>query len=270
VTGENRDMGASPSEVVLVTGGASGIGAATAEAFAKQGKTVVIADRRLDAAEDTARRIGALACQLDIGSQEQIDEVAGRIERDLGVVRILVNCAGPLQNTDRPEDLAMKMWDRITDVHLRGTYMTTVRVGARMAATGGGSIVTVASVMGMRSGPLHAYGPAKAALINLTECLAAEWGPKGVRINTVSPGFVETPALHRGVAEQVMDVELLRDAAALQRLVKPREIADAILFLASPAAGAITGCNLPVDAGYLVAASWGAYGGLRKPEVPFT
>jgi NAD(P)-dependent dehydrogenase (short-subunit alcohol dehydrogenase family) len=250
-------------DIVIVTGGGSGIGAVTAEAFARQGKQVVIADRRLDAAEEVAERIGARAYELDIISQEQIEEVVARIEAEIGHAGILINCAGPLQNTDRPEDLTMQVWDRVTDVHLRGTYMMTARVGSRMASGGGGSIVTVASVMGMRSGPLHAYGPAKAALINLGECLAAEWGPRGVRVNSGSPGFVVTPALHRGVSEEVMDVDLLAKASALQRLIKAEEIASAILFLASPAASAITGCNLPVDAGYLVAGSWGAYGGLR-------
>lgn len=249
--------------VVLVTGGASGIGAATAKAFIRLGRRVIIVDRRGDVAEQFAAEIGANAYELDIRSEEQIEQVVGVIERDHGPIGTLINCAGPLQNTDRPEDLSMSVWDRITDVHLRGTYMITVRIGADMAKRGGGGIVTVASVMGMRSGPLHAYGPAKAALINLGECLAAEWGPAGVRVNTVSPGFVSTPGLHRGVSEKVMDTDLLTKHAALQRLVTAEEIANAILFLASPAASAITGCNLPVDAGYLVAGSWAAYGGLR-------
>lgn len=254
-------------ESVVVTGGASGIGAATAERLARDGHHVVILDRRMAPALEVAKKLNGQAFEVDIGSAEAVAAVIARIEDEVAPISILVNCAGPLQNTDRPEDLSMQMWDRIVDVHLRGTYLVTVEVGRRMARRRRGSIVTVASVMGMRSGPLHAYGPAKAGLINLNEGLAAEWGPRNVRVNTVSPGFVSTPGLVRGLAEHVMDADLLTAAAALQRTVTPMEVAEAICFLASAAASGITGCNLPVDAGYLVAGSWGAYGGLRKDEL---
>ena len=248
---------------ILITGGASGIGAAVAKRFRQNGAKVVIADRRLDVAHAVAREIEAHAYLLDVGEHDEVVTVISEIERDIGPIETLVNCAGPLQNTDRPEDLTMTAWDKITDVHLRGTYMVTVAVGTRMAKRRSGSIVTVASVMGMRSGPLHAYGPAKAALINLGEGLAAEWGPQNVRVNTVSPGFVQTPALAKGLRSDVLVKERLERSSALGRLVTADEIANAILFLASDQASAITGCNLPVDAGYLVTGSWTAYGGLR-------
>src|SRR5690606_28333219 len=96
-----------------------------------------------------------------------------------------------------------------------------------------------------------------------TECLAAEWGPRGVRVNCVSPGFTETPALARGFATGTLEADRLAASTALGRLVAPEEIARAVVFLASDWAGAITGVNLPVDAGYLVAGSWTSYGGLR-------
>lgn len=248
---------------ILITGGASGIGAAVAERFRQIGENVVIADRRLDASQTAAPENNAHAYLLDIGEQDEVAAVVSEIERDISPIKTLVNCAGPLQKTDRPEDLTMTAWDRITNVHLRGTYMVTVAVGTRMARRRAGSIVTVASVMGMRSGPLHAYGPAKAALINLSEGLAAEWGPQNVRVNTVSPGFVQTPALAKGLRSEVLLKERLERSSALGRLVTADEIANAILFLASDQASAITGCNLPVDAGYLVTGSWNAYGGLR-------
>jgi len=133
-----------------------------------------------------------------------------------------------------------------------------------MAKQGSGSIVNIASVAGMRSGPLHSYGPAKAGVISLSECLAAEWGPCGVRVNTVSPGFTATPALHKGIHTGTLEVADMAGASALGRLVNPAEIAAAVAFLASPAASAITGVNLPVDCGYLVATPWASYGGLRK------
>ncbi len=189
------------------------------------------------------------------------------IERERGPIAILVNCAGPLQNTEPPEALSMAMWDRIVDAHLRGTYMMNRTVGLRMASRRKGAIVTIASTAGMRSTPLHAYAPAKAALISLTECLAAEWGPRGVRVNAISPGFVPTPGVQRGLSEGLLDAKALADSAALGRLVAPEEIAAAVVFLCSDLASAITGVNLPVDAGWLVASSWAAYGGLRRDSV---
>ncbi len=258
-------MSASGSECVLVTGGASGIGAATVERFVAAGARVVIADRRPEAARATADALGADWRELDVADPARVAAVVEDVETTIGAVAVLVNCAGPLQNPQRPTELSMTVWDRVVGVHLRGTYLVTVAVGSRMAKRRRGSIVTVASVMGMRSGPLHAYGPAKAALINLTEGLAAEWGPAGVRVNSVSPGFVTTPGLQRGLDEDVMDAERMNAAVALGRMVRAAEVAEAVYFLASDGASAITGCNLPVDAGYLVAGSWQAYGGLRTP-----
>ena len=146
----------------------------------------------------------------------------------------------------------------------RGTYVAAVVFGTRMAARRRGSIVNIASVAGMRSMPLHAYAPAKAAVIAMTECLAAEWGPAQVRVNAVSPGYTRTPALQAAIDKGERDVSALERNAALGRLVEPTEIARAVAFLASPDAAAITGANLPVDCGWLVAGSWHTYGGLRQ------
>ena len=134
-----------------------------------------------------------------------------------------------------------------------------------MAKRGTGCIVNIASVAGMRSGPLHSYGPAKAGVISLTECLASEWGPAGVRVNCISPGFTYTPALEKGFSTHTLAQGELERGSALGRLVAADEIAGAALFLCCPLASAITGVNLPVDAGYLVATPWAAYGGLRRP-----
>jgi len=112
--------------------------------------------------------------------------------------------------------------------------------------------------------PLHAYAPAKAAVIAMTECLAAEWGPAQVRVNAVSPGYTRTPALQNAIDKGERDVSALAGNSALGRLVEPTEIARAVTFLASPDAAAITGVNLPVDCGWLVAGSWHTYGGLRQ------
>lgn len=248
------------AEVFVVTGAARGIGRATAIRLRSTGAVIAILDRNLSEAEDVARTIGGRAYGLDIAQESEVEQVVAAVEADLGPITRLVNCAGPLQNTDRPEALSMRIWDRMTDVHLRGTYLMTVAVGSRMAARGKGSIVTIASVVGIRAGPLHAYGPAKAALINLTEGLAAEWGPRGVRLNCVAPGFVRTPGTEKGFSEQTIDAVRLERCSALRRLVQVDEVVAAIEFLLLDGASAITGCTLPVDAGFLVSSGWGAYG----------
>ncbi len=247
----------------LITGGASGIGLACARWLADRGCTVAIADRDEKQARSAARAAGTVAFAVDVRDADAVERVTAAIEARLNGVHILVNCAGVLQNPLPPGRLTMKEWDLVMDVDLRGTYLMCAAVGTRMASRGEGSIVNIASVAGLRSGPLHAYGPAKAAVISLTECLAAEWGRSGVRVNAVSPGFTQTPSVVKSFELGVLDKDVLAQSTALGRLIGVEEIAAAVGFLASPLASAITGANLPVDAGFLVATSWQAYGGLR-------
>ena len=247
--------------IALVTGGASGIGLACARWMADRGCSVVIADRDEAAADPAAREISAVPYTLDIRDKERVEAVVADIEVRLGPIGILVNCAGVLQNPLPPDQLTMKEWDLVTAVNLRGTYVMCSSVGSRMAGRRNGSIVNIGSVAALRPGPLHAYGPAKAAVIALTESLAAEWGRCGVRVNAVSPGFTHTPAVAKSFEHKILSQAKLTDATALGRLVDPAEIAAAVGFLASPLASAITGINLTVDAGYLVACAWQSYGG---------
>ncbi len=252
--------------IALITGAGRGIGEAIARVFAAAGARVIIADRNVESARQVAATLDGTAVKLDISQEAMVHEVVGGIEAHQGPIDILVNCAGVLQNTETPEALTMETWDRIVGVHQRGTYMVSVDVGSRMAKRRRGNIVNIVSVAGMRSAPLHAYAPAKAALISLTECLATEWGRAGVRVNAVAPGFVSTPGVERGFASGMLDSRLFSESSALGRLVKPEEIAAGVLFLASDLASAITGVTLPVDAGFLVAVPWAPYGGVRVRE----
>lgn len=249
--------------VAVVTGGASGIGAACCLELAQQGARVVVFDRDLERAQAVAAEIGGTAYRGDVGDDAGLEACAARIEAEVGPVDILVNSAGILQVPAPPQDLPMAIWDDVVRVDQRGTYLASVVFGKRMARRGRGAIVNIASIAGMRSMPLHAYAPAKAAVIAITECLAAEWGPAGVRVNAVSPGYTRTPALQGAIDRGERDVSALARNAALGRLVEPDEIARVVAFLASPVASAITGANIPVDCGWLVAPSWHTYGGLR-------
>ena len=254
-------MNASTS-VAVVTGGASGIGAACCRELARRGYKVAVADIDQPGAAGVASATGGAAFALDVTDAAGVDDMAGRIERALGPVDVLVNSAGVIQVPLPPETLPLLSWDQVVRVDQRGTYVACLAFGRRMAARGRGAIVNIASIAGMRSMPLHAYAPAKAAVISMTECLAAEWGRSGVRVNAVSPGYTRTPALQAAIDRGQRDVTALEENTALGRMVEPEEIAKAVAFLASADAAAITGANLPVDAGWLVAPSWRTYKGI--------
>lgn len=252
--------------VAVVTGGASGIGAACCEMLAARGATVAVADRDADRAAEVARAIGGAAFSLDVSTLEANEVAADAIEAQLGPVTLLVTSAGVIQRPLRADELPVEDVERMVRVDQLGTYFSAVAFGRRMARRGCGSIVTIASIAGMRSMPLHAYSPAKAAVLEVTRCLAAEWGRSGVRVNAVSPGFTRTPGLQEMINRGERDVSKMEEMSALGRMVSPDDIAEGICFLLSDAAGAITGINLPIDAGWLVAGSWTAYGGLPGPR----
>jgi NAD(P)-dependent dehydrogenase (short-subunit alcohol dehydrogenase family) len=253
------------SGVAVVTGGASGIGAACCRELAARGARIALVDRD-ERVHAVAREVNGRAWIVDVADEAALAQCADAIEAEMGPAEILVNSAGVIQVPLPPERLSMASWDEVVRVDQRGTYVAAMVFGLRMAARRRGSIVNIASVAGMRSMPLHSYAPAKAAVIAMTECLAAEWGPAQVRVNAVSPGYTRTPALQDAIDKGQRDVSALERNAAMGRLVEPIEIARAVAFLASPDAAAITGANLPVDCGWLVAGSWHTYGGLRAQQ----
>lgn len=251
--------------LAVVTGGASGIGAACAQGLREAGARIVIVDRNLEAASRLARELDGFAFAADVADEPAMTSLAQAIERDIGPVEVLVNSAGVLQVPVRPTALDMRTWDEVVRVDQRGTWVASIAFARAMLARRHGVVVNIASISAMRSLPLHAYAPAKAAVVAMTECLAGEWGPSGVRVNAVSPGYVRTPALQAAIDKGERDLACLTANAALERTVEPSEVADAVVFLAGRRAAAITGVNLPVDAGWLVATPWHTYGGLRAP-----
>ncbi|MFN0313581.1 MAG: SDR family NAD(P)-dependent oxidoreductase [Burkholderiales bacterium] len=250
-------------EIVVVTGGASGIGHACCQVLAKKGWQVVVSDIDAVGAQRVAKETGATASTMDVGNDAAVHAEAQRIERDIGPVYGLVNSAGILAVPKAPEELSMQDWDRVIHIDQRGTYLASLAFAQAMTTRGKGSIVNIASVAGMRSFPLHAYAPAKAAVLSMTECLAAEWGRKGVRVNAVSPGFTRTPALQAKFDTGERSPGAMQSMSALGRLIDPTDIANAVAFLLSQEASAITGINIPVDAGWLVAQGWKTYPGIR-------
>ncbi|MGB3503539.1 MAG: SDR family oxidoreductase [Mesorhizobium sp.] len=254
-------------QIAIITGGGGGIGRACAMRFAADGWAVIVADIDLAAAEETAQLTGGEASRLDLASLEDITAFAAEITSRHGVVDALVNSAAWFHSAKPAEDLTSDDWNRTFDVCVRGPYFLSVALATPMAKRGKGSVVNLASTAGVRSAPLHAYAPAKAALINMTECLAAEYGRSGVRFNAVTPSLTATPALLDSIARRERFVPDVERHTSLGRFVEPGEVAEAVYFLASDESSAITGSNVSVDAGSLQTASWQMFGGLRPTTI---
>jgi NAD(P)-dependent dehydrogenase (short-subunit alcohol dehydrogenase family) len=177
----------------VVIGGANGIGAATCEVMIREGWRVAVVDLAQQAAEETAKRIGGLAFALDISNLEAVETLALQIEREHGPVAGLVVAAAAFQDKFAPDEFPMELWQRVMKVNIEGTFNANRVFAAGMARAGKGSIVNVASIVGHASSPQHAYGPTKAAVLNMTKNFAAQYGKSGVRVNSVSPGAVLVP-----------------------------------------------------------------------------
>lgn len=259
-------IGSLDGRVAVVTGGASGIGAACARLMAARGARLVVADRDIDAARQVASEFGGVAIAVDVRDADAVQALADRTEQEVGPTAIVVTSAGIVQPPLPPEDLPLELYDDVVAINLRGTYLTARAFAGHMLKRRTGAMVTISSVTAERSTPLHAYAPTKAAVTNLTMGLAAEWGRAGIRVNTVEPGYTRTPALQDQIDRGFRDPALLEDNSTLGRMVEPDEIAKAVAFLVSDEASAITGIALPVDAGYFCAGSWHPYGGVRRRD----
>lgn len=239
-------------QIALVTGASRGIGAATVAALAAAGADVAI---NYQSSREAAQALVAslsgsgvrlLPVQADVADAGQVSAMVEAVEAELGKTTILVNNAGITRDTllarMSPED-----FDAVIATSLRGAFLLSRAVARGMMKARGGAIINVSSVIGRRGNAGQAnYAAAKAGLIGLTKSLARELGPRGVRVNAVAPGYVETDmtaALPEAMKEQIVG------RTPLARLAAPEEIASVIAFLASPAAGYITGAVIPVDGG---------------------
>jgi D-threitol dehydrogenase (NAD+) len=238
--------------VVLVTGGASGIGAAIAAAFAAKGAHVAIADISQDAALQHAKRIGSdsSAFRCDVTDEQSVDEVVRATIERYGALDILVNCAG-IAVLDAAETLSLDAWNRTLAVNLTGTFLMSQRAAAVMLERGSGTVISLASQAGSVALDRHAaYCASKAGVIGLTKVLALEWAGRGVTANTISPTVVLTDLGRKAWAGQAG--EALKTQIPTGRFAEPEEIAAAAVFLASDAARMINGADLVVDGGYTI------------------
>ena len=248
--------------IAVVTGGASGIGLATAGVLIDRGWRVVISDINVTANAESAGRIGAESVPFDVTNETATEAAFADIEARLGPVEALFANAGVIQSGGRAEDLPLAEFDRVIAANLRGVYVSCLAAGTRMIKRSRGGIVITGSVTASRTAPLHAYAPSKAAVVHMAACLAADWGRSGVRVNAVSPGYVGTPPVLANIARGTRDPRLLTESSALGRMVEPEEIGRGVAFLLSDDASAVTGINLPIDAGWLAGAHLTTYGGV--------
>lgn len=240
----------------LVTGGASGIGEATAQLLVQLGATVAIADanaERMPMAIDSTR--ATLGIVGDVTSENDVDRMVGDTVEKFGGVDIVFNCAGIGDDLVPLHDQKADRWRQVLDCNLWGTYLVCRAAGRHMLEARRGAIVNVSSIVGLDGFPgRSAYGVAKAGVIHLTKTLACEWGPSGVRVNAIAPSYTLTPMVASLLERRMFDASLLERRTPLERMALPLEVARAAAFLLSDWASYITGIVLPVDGG------WSAYG----------
>lgn len=259
---------------VLITGGASGLGARTAEVLTERGARVAVADINRDAAEDLARRIDGLALACDVTDSDQVRTAVQSTIAAFGALDVMVNNAGiaPPPDNERfqkmvnnqmarldpsieasPLDILVNMsdgvWDRMIRTHLYGVFFGTREALAHMTPRRSGSIINISSILGLRpSASAPHYSVAKAGIIALTKATSAEVSQFGVRINAVCPGYTDTPLLSH-YSEMMRSV--IVSQIGMGRMGTPDEIAQVIAFLASPAASYCTGEVFSASGGYL-------------------
>ncbi len=245
------DLQPSPGTRVLVTGGAHGIGRAVADAYAARGGKICILDRAVvpDAPADWICVRGSAA------SAEDNEKAFAEMDRQWGGVDVAHANAGMAMNKPTLE-LTEDEWRRTVDLNLTGVFFTVQGAGRRMVTQKSGLIVVTSSIYGLTAGANRAaYTATKAAVANLVRTLAIEWGPHGVRVNAVSPGYVETDMMLAQVQRGLFSLDKLKARTPLPRLGRPADIGAAVAFLGSPGAAWINGAVIPVDGG------WTANGG---------
>ena len=243
--------------VAVVTGGGDGIGRAAASHLASAGAYVAVLDKdgtKADAAAQAIRDGGGAATghAVDVTDETRLESVLAEVATTLGRLDILVNNAG-MAIRSKAIDMSVEDWSRVLAVNLTGMFLAARICARHMIAGGaGGAIVNTASIMGLSGGlyPNVAYQTTKGGVVNMTRALALEWVREGIRVNAVAPTFVRT-AFIAGLTSNPEVLASIEAATPMGRLAEPEEIADSILFLASPAAAMITGTILPVDGGYL-------------------
>jgi 3-oxoacyl-[acyl-carrier protein] reductase len=249
----------SDERVAVVTGGERGIGWAIASRLDGEGWHVVAAG--LDPGETPGTDVEFRP--MDVRDRPGVEATLTAVARERGRLDLLVNNAG-IQRHARTEEMTWEDWSAVIDVNLNGVFNCLQVAGRIMLEAGQGSIVNIASIAAARGAAGRApYCTAKAGVVGLTRVAAVEWASRGVRVNAVGPGFVDTGVLHHGVTDTRLDLDEILGRIPTERLANPDEIAAMVSFLASPAAAYVTGQVLYVDGGFLANYGIGLHGVTR-------
>ena len=240
-------------KVAFVTGAASGIGRATAVAFAAEGARVAILDRTETALRETAHAVGeaggevlTLAC--DVSKPEEVEAAVARTVERFGRLDIAFNNAGVENKAAPVAEIELEEWDRILDINLRGTFVCMKHELTQMMRQGGGVVVNTSSGAGVRGvAGGAAYAASKHAIIGLTKSAALDYAKSNIRVNAVLPGNIETPMMDRFTGG---DIQKAIDLEPVGRLGKPEEIADAVLWMSADLGAFVTGASISVDGGW--------------------
>ncbi len=243
-------------KVALVTGGTSGIGRATAIAFAKEGAKVVVAGRRAVEGDETVRRIRAVGgdaifVQTDVAKDAQVRNLIGRTLEQYGRLDIAFNNAGieqpPVPFLEQPEE----SYDRVMDINVKGVWLSMKHEIPAMLKSGGGAIINTSSVLGVIGlAGTEVYVASKHAVIGLTKSTALEFTKQGIRINAVLPAAIETDMIHRWVGDESKARDALTAMHPIGRIGTSEEIANAVIWLATDKSSFVTGHSLLVDGGF--------------------
>ena len=242
-------MGLLDNKVAIITGAARGQGAAAARRFVEEGARVIIADVNDEAGKELAQELGELALyrHLDVSAEDEWDTVVGEAVETLGGLHILVNNAGVLHFSGVAET-TLADYERVVRINQFGCFLG-IRAAARVMGEGG-SIVNLSSVEGLAGMPYTiAYAASKFAIRGMTKVAALELGPKGIRVNSVHPGMIDTRMVQDAIGGHEIDVSPVTRKLAIQRQGRPEEIAELVLFLASDRSSYSTGAEFVADGG---------------------
>lgn len=250
--------------VIVVTGGTSGIGRAIAFKFAAEGAAVIVSGRDQARGEAAAAACGERGGEghfraCDLAEPESVAALGAWVEDAFGPAHVLVNSGGVLQSGQRVLDQKLDEDEALWRVNYRGALIACQIFGRQMKEARRGVILNLGSLASFAPLSLPAYTPGKHAVHALTQILAAELGPHGVRVNAVAPGYTMSDGLKAKIAAGERNPDAIKASTALRAFVEPEHVAEAASFLCSDRAASITGVTLPVDAGWLVQAPYAAY-----------
>ena len=234
--------------VAVVTGAGGGLGGAIVRRLAGMGATVVATDLKAPAIPDGVS--GAISVACDVTDERSVETLAATVKDRFGRCDILVNNAGIMAPVVPLEELSTEVWDRVMNVNLKGSFLCAKHLARMMLAQGKGAIVNLASIGARVPNDIGAYGPSKAGVLGLTHQMCVQWGPRGIRANSVSPGMMRTPMSEHFYQNEKLHKGRIKTIPT-GRIGVPDDIANAVAFMVSDAASYMNGQDIIIDGGFM-------------------